>query len=316
MSRGHAYALGALAATLTALPAHARAPFPVAYAGSMGVVMDRALGPAFCRRHHCVYQGLGQGAYGLARRIAAHALATDAFLAITPGPIRLLQKAHLVTRAIPIASTQMAIAYSTAGPYRALFRRVREGLIPWYRALETPGVRFGRTDPRTDPQGRNIVFTLQLAARYYHKPGLARAILGPLINTRQIFSEPTLLARLEAGQIAASSTYLSAARSLHLSAIRLPAPINLSDPALATRWYRQARLVFEQKGVRRIVHPQPLVFYAAVPEDAPDPALGRAFLRFLISPAGQKRLRQAGYGPPLGAALTAPRAPSTRRRSP
>ena len=46
----------------------------VAYAGSMGVVMDSAAGPAFAKDHHATYQGIGQGSYALARLLAAHQL--------------------------------------------------------------------------------------------------------------------------------------------------------------------------------------------------------------------------------------------------
>ena len=48
----------------------AATPLHVAYAGSMGAVMDMHLGPAFAKTHHVTYQGEGQGAYGLAHLIA------------------------------------------------------------------------------------------------------------------------------------------------------------------------------------------------------------------------------------------------------
>lgn len=35
------------------------------YAGSMGVVMDKALGPTFAHKENLTYQGQGQGAYGM-----------------------------------------------------------------------------------------------------------------------------------------------------------------------------------------------------------------------------------------------------------
>ncbi|MGC8504778.1 MAG: hypothetical protein ACP5MM_08290 [Acidithiobacillus sp.] len=41
--------------------AMAATPLQVAYAGSMGAVMDLHLGPAFAKAHHVTYQGEGQG---------------------------------------------------------------------------------------------------------------------------------------------------------------------------------------------------------------------------------------------------------------
>jgi len=288
---------------LAAGPAWAKPALQIAYAGSMGAVMDHHLGPAFCKIHGCTYEGQGQGAYGLAHRIAARTLPTDVFISITSGPIQVLKRAGLLTEAIPVASTQMVIAYSPTSPYARLFRQAARGKTPWYKVLVRPGIRFGRTDPQTDPQGQNIEFTFQLAQRYYHEPHLVANILGPLMNARQIFTEPSLLARLEAGQIAASSSYLSAARSLHLPYIKLPSEINLSDPQFTKSWYSHARLTLIVHGRRQALRPQPLVFYATVPKDAPHPQLGLTFIRFMQSPAGQKMFQVAGYDKPHGGPL-------------
>ncbi|MHB0874197.1 MAG: substrate-binding domain-containing protein, partial [Acidithiobacillus ferrooxidans] len=89
-----------VAASLLGLSPQAMAKdLHVAYAGSMGTVMDLHLGPAFAKAHSVQYQGEGQGAYGLARLIAAHKLRTDVFVSITPGPIEVLIKAGLVKEA-------------------------------------------------------------------------------------------------------------------------------------------------------------------------------------------------------------------------
>jgi molybdate/tungstate transport system substrate-binding protein len=38
----------------------------------------------------------------------------------------------------------------------------------WWEVLQEPGFRFGRSDPSADPQGRNIIFTMMLAAKQYN----------------------------------------------------------------------------------------------------------------------------------------------------
>jgi len=201
---------------LPAAASRAATVLRVAYAGSMGVVMDRYLGPAFAQAEGIDYQGIGQGAYGLARLLAAKALRADVFVSITPGPIVVLQQAGLIDRAVPIASTQMVIAYSPRSRFAPMLRAAAQGRRPWWQVLQTPGLRFGRTDPAVDPQGQNIIFTMLLAERFYHQSDLVQRILGSVQNPAQIFTEPSLLSRLQAGQLDAASSYRSAAISHHL----------------------------------------------------------------------------------------------------
>jgi molybdate/tungstate transport system substrate-binding protein len=270
----------------------------------MGVVMDRVLGPAFADANHVTYQGVGQGAYALARLLAARQMQADVFVSITPGPIRVLQQAKLVGAAVPVASTRMVIAYSPRSRFAPALNEAAQGRGRWWEILRTQGLRFGRTDPLTDPQGQNIIFTMELAERYYHTPGLARAVLGPVINPAQIFAEPSLLSRLEAGQIDASSGYHSAVASHRLPYVSLPPEINLGDPAYDADWYARVSVALPQSdGTERTVRPQPLVFYAAVLGDAPDPELGRRFLDFLTGARGQDLLRSHSYDPPKGGLL-------------
>ncbi|MDE3211512.1 MAG: substrate-binding domain-containing protein [Pseudomonadota bacterium] len=293
-----------LAWALTGNAAAAATPLTVAYAGSMGAVMDKGLGPAFDRLHGTTFQGIGQGAYGLARQLAAKQLRADVFVSITAGPVGILQQAGLLGRALPIASTQMVIAYSPRSRFAARLAAASRDGMPWYEVLQLPGLRFGRTDPATDPQGRNIVFTMLLAQRYYDRPGLARKILGPVRNPAQIFTEPSLLSRLEAGQIDASSGYLSAAVSHRLPYIRLPAQINLSDPAMVAHWYATTHFdITLPNGRTDTLATQPLVFYAGVMKDAAHPRQARRFIAFLRSAQGQRRLQDYGYSPPMGNAL-------------
>jgi molybdate/tungstate transport system substrate-binding protein len=283
-----------LAASLS--PAAAQGTIRVAYAGSMGVVMDRFLGPDFAKANNATYQGIGQPAYALARLMIGKKLQADVFITITPGPAQLLEKAGLVSQAVPVASTSMVIAYSPKSKYAAAFA----GSTPWWKVLETPGLRFGRTDPATDPQGQSIIFAFLLAERYYHQPGLAQKILGPYENPAQIFTEPSLLSRLEAGQVDASSGYESAVKSDHLSFVRLPDEINLSNPAMVPDWYSKVHFSITRGGKAQVLSTQPLVFYACVLKNAANPALAQKFVAFLESPAGQKAFQANGYGVPKG----------------
>ena len=268
----------------------------------MGAVMDRALGPTFASAEQISYHGIGGGAYGLARLLASKRLRADVFISITSGPIRTLERAHLVRTIAPIASTQMVIAYTPKSRFAKALKLAASRKLAWWRVLETPGLRFGRTDPATDPQGQAIIFTAELAANVYHQPDLVARILGASRNPAEIFTEASLLSRLQSGEIDAASGYASAVRSLHLPYITLPATINLSDPSLAAE-YAHATLHIDVRGERKTLHPQPLVFYAVVLTNARHPRLAQTFLAFLRSKEGRALLSTYGYQPPNGMAV-------------
>src|ERR1700738_3877534 len=281
--------------------AQAADAFRVAYAGSMGALMDRFIGPAFAKANAVEYQGIGQGAYGLARQLEGRLLQADVFVPITPGPVDIVKKAGMIGPAVPVASTQMVIAYSPKSKFVPEFEAAAQAKKSWYDVLQTPGLRFGRTDPATDPQGQNIIFTMLLAQNFYKLPGLADKILGGYQNPQQIFTEPSLLSRLEAGQIDASSGYLSAATSHHLPFITLPDEINLSNPEMEAQWYKNVQFSITLPGGKTVtLNTQPLVFYATVLKDSKQPALAAKFVQFMQSPEGQKLLEDNGYSPPKG----------------
>lgn len=300
-----AVALGGLLLT-TSASSFAAEDFRVAYAGSMGVVMDKFLGPAFATQQHVNYQGQGEGAYGLARLLASGKATADVFVSITPGPVEILQKAGLVDEAIPVASTRMVIAYnpkSQFAPALAASNRP-DATTPWWQVLKQPGLKFGRTDARVDPQGQNIIFSVMLAEKYYKQPGLSNAVLGDVQNPAQVYGEGGLLTRLQAGQLDAASGYESATLSAKLPYVALPDEINLSNPAFTKTWYDTVSLnLTDSKGQPQTVSPQPLVFYAAVLKHAPDHKRAEAFVDFLRSAKGQALFRQNGYGQPKGEAL-------------
>jgi molybdate/tungstate transport system substrate-binding protein len=233
-------------------------------------------------------RGQAQGASGLAALIAGGSIHPDVFISVTPGPVQTVQKAGKADRAFPIAHTEMAIAYSPQSRFAA---KLKDG--PWWRALLEPGLRFGRTDPVTDPQGRNIIFTMQLAARYYHQPDLVRQVLGDTINPRQIFTEPSVEARLQSGQLDAASAYKIQPAAFHLPYITLPEEINLGSSRLLDD-YRQASLTLGDK----TYHPEPLVYYAMALKDAAHPKDAARFVEWLQGPQAQQILRQSFYDPP------------------
>jgi molybdate/tungstate transport system substrate-binding protein len=295
VTRRHAIALSsALAAAGFAQRAEAAEKITVAFAGSMGVVMDKGIGPAFEAKTGTQFQGIGQAALGLAHLLVAKSLVADVFVSVSPAPIKLVEAAKLTADAVPIASTEIVLAYSPKSKFAAALADQGD---KWTDILGQPHLRFGRTDPNTDPQGQYVLYTLQLASLYYKKPGLAAQIAG---GEQEIFAEPSLLARLQDGEIDATLGYESAVISQKLPYVKLPPEINFSDPALAKTWYGKASLSVQAKGVTKTVHPGPLVFYAAILANAPNPKAAAAFVDFLQGAEGQALLAKYGYNPGKG----------------
>jgi molybdate/tungstate transport system substrate-binding protein len=269
----------------------AQTTLDVAYAGSMSSVMEGPIRRAAAASLGFEVHGRAQGASGLAALIAGGSIHPDVFISVTPGPIQTVQKAGKVDRAYPIAHTEMAIAYSPGSQFAAKFK---EG--SWWRALLEPGLRFGRTDPVTDPQGRNIIFTLQLAERFYHQPDLAKRVLGDTINPKQIFTEPSVEARLQSGQLDAASAYKIQPAAFKLPYITLPEEINLGSSRLA-KDYQQASLTLGDK----TYHPEPLIYYASALKDAAHPKEAARLVEWLQGAPAQEIFRQFSYDPPADA---------------
>jgi len=151
------------------------------------------------------------------------------------------------------------------------------------------------------PQGLNIIFTMQLAASYYQQPQLAEKILGPQINAEQIFQEAEVMARLQAGQLDASSAYKTQPAAMGLPYLPLPSKINLGDAALEPQ-YRKATVTLNGKPL----HPWPLVFYATVLNDASEPALAKRFVDWLSGAEARAKFSSYHYDDPGGAAALIP----------
>ena len=283
-----------------ACPARAQAltPLDVAYAGSMGSMMEGPIKTGAAQTLQIDMHGRALGSDALAKLIVAGSITADVFIPVTPGPMMTVLKGGKANIATPIARTEMVIAYSPKSKYARQFADAAAGKrasMPWWRILQQPDVRFGRTDPATDPQGRNIMFTLQLAEAYYKQPGLAQSILGQTINPMQIFSEPTVEARLQSGELDAASAYKIQPGPFNLPFVPLPPEINLGSDARRDRYAQQS---LEIGGVTR--HPEPLVYYAAVLDGSAHKDKALAFVDWLKE-SGQAIFRHYFYDPPTGA---------------
>lgn len=295
----------ALGAAVTALPLRLEAadlsPIDVAYAGSMGSMMEGPVKAAVAEKLKLEMRGRAQGSSALAQLIVSGNIRPDVFIPITPGPMLSVLRAGKAETAEPVAHTEMVIAYSPRSRFAPRFEAAAKGKANWWEILEEPGFRFGRTDPITDPQGRNIIFAMMLAAKIYRQKDLVDKILGPAINEKQIFSEPTVQARLQSGELDAASAYKIQPGPFNLPYIALAKEINLSGQNVHTE-HPDVTLTLGGKTYT----PEPLIYYAAVLKDAPNVRGAQAFTKWLKGREAQSIFGRYFYDPPgEGSALHA-----------
>ena len=246
--------------------------------------------PGFC--------GRAQGSNALAQLIIGGSIRPDVFISVTPGPMQSVLKAGKATVAEPIAHTEMVIAYSPRSRFASRFDQAakiarNETSYDVFQILQEPGLRFGRTDPVTDPQGRNIIFTAMLAEKALQKPGLAAKILGPTINEKQIFTESTVMARLQSGELDAASAYKIQPGPFNLPFIQLPPTVNLSGEKMQSR-HPAVKLTVGEKTWT----PESLIYYGAALTTAPNPGGAASLLNWLKGAEAQRIFRQYQYDPP------------------
>lgn len=271
----------------------------VAYAGSMGSIMEGPLRAAAARTLKLELHGRGQGSSALAQLIVGGSIRPDVFVPITPEPMRSVLRAGRATLAKPIAHTEMVIAYSPKSRFASKFDAVK-GTENCWEILRDPGLRFGRTDPVTDPQGRNIIFTMMLAAKRFKQSDLVERVLGPTINDKQIFSESTVQARLQSGQLDAASAYKIQPGPFHLPYVTLPKEINLSGQDVQSD-HPDMSLTVGGKTYK----PEPLIYYVAVLKDASNPNGAMSFAEWLRGSEAQAIFKRFYYDPPSDAASLA-----------
>jgi molybdate/tungstate transport system substrate-binding protein len=286
-----------LAAVLAGFPGRSSAAglgvLDVAYGGSMTSVMEGPVKSAVARALHLEIHGRAQGSNALSNLIVGGSIRPDVLIAVTPGPVMTVLRAGKANSAEPIAHTEIVIAYSPKSRFAAKFEAAASGKAKWWEILQEPHLRFGRTDPIADPQGRNIIFTMTLAAKLYGQPNLVQNTLGPAINEKQIFSEPTVLARLQSGELDAASAYKIQPGPFKLPFIALPKSINLSSQDV-----REQNPDLKLTLGNSTYYPEPLIFYAAALNDAPNPKGASEFLQWLKSSEAQSIFRRYQYDPP------------------
>ena len=265
----------------------------VAYAGSLQLVNEQQVGPAFQTATGDRYQGRGGGSFGLAQNILGGEIRPNVFMSVGAAPIQELEP-KFTDWYVQFLASPLVIAYNPHTKYAGELQAIAVGRRPLkdlFQLMAQPGFHLGRTNPNTDPQGQAFVEMVELAQKQLGLPAASvQSVLHGTLSSPTIFAETGLDAQLQSGQLDAASAFLSQAIQLKLPYIALPASLDFGDPALASA-YAQASVKLSSG---KVVHGVPLVVDATILGQT-DYAVASAFLTFLLSPQGLGLYRKAGY---------------------
>lgn len=179
---------------------------------------------------------------------------------------------------IRFASNEMAIVFNEKSRYAQQINSKN-----WFDILLKSDVAFGRADPNADPCGYRSVLTLQLAEKYYKKPGLAKKIMGKDQNYMRP-KEVDLLPLIESESIDYIFIYKSVAIQHQLKYITLPDEINLKNPAFAALYATvSTRINGKEPGQKETVKGEPMIYGVTILRDAPNKEAAIAFVRYLLT---------------------------------
>jgi molybdate/tungstate transport system substrate-binding protein len=269
----------------------------VAYASSLEYLNEKVVSPAFTSAEGYKFSGRGASSGDLETDIASGEISPNVFQSVGGDNITPLQP-KFTKWYVQYAGTSIVVAYNPNGPHAAEFKAIADGSKPictlFSSALQTPGLKLGRTDPNVDPQGRDFIYMLQLAQSYCHLPSDTVAkILGTsdfgTASSSQIYAESSLDATLQSGQLDAASAFITQAIELHLAYIKLPDAISLASAADAAA-YKKATVKLEN-GTVKSGSPQVIDITTI---GTPTPA-GIAFVKYTLSPTGLAQYKAGGF---------------------
>jgi molybdate/tungstate transport system substrate-binding protein len=248
----------------------------VLYAGSLVSLMTKQLDPAFHTAAGYSVTGESAGSTALVTDIKGKVYKGDVFISASPKATATLMGASngdWVTWYVSFASSNVVLGYNANSKFASVIKSE-----PWYKAITTPGLKLGFTDPATDPKGKLVAEALSDTATSQHLPALTT-----IENDKgDVFPEETLVARLQAGQLDAGFFY---------SAEAVPASIP-TVPLTGTTDLKATYTISTLAG-------------------APNEAGAEAFVAYLLSPAGTALLQQDGFDLIAPPTVTGTGVPST-----
>jgi molybdate/tungstate transport system substrate-binding protein len=231
----------------------------VLYAGSLVNLITKQVGPAFQTASGYSVTGAGAGSTALVTDIKGKVYKGDVFISASPTATKTLigsANGDWVSWYVSFASSNVVLGYNPKSKFASVIKSE-----PWYKAITTPGLKLGFTDPATDPKGKLVAEALSDTAKAKNLPALTT-----IENDKgDVFPEETLVARLQAGQLDAAFFYTVEAT-----------PVSIPTVPLTGADLKATYTISTLKG-------------------APNEPGAEAFTAYLLGPSGQAVLKQDGF---------------------
>lgn len=170
----------------------------------------------------------------------------------------------------------------------------------WYEILQKEGIAWGHSDPNLDPCGYRSLMVLQLAEKFYDKPGLYEKLIAnrPEKNIRPKSVE--LISLLQSGNMDYAWEYLSVAVQHNLKYITLDDHINLGSYKMDP-FYKHAKVEVTGKKPGQTIDRigKSITYGITLLDDAANKEAAVEFLKYLFSPEGGLEVLKSMGQPPF-----------------
>jgi molybdate/tungstate transport system substrate-binding protein len=167
----------------------------------------------------------------------------------------------------------------------------------WWEVLSRDDVTIGHSDPAVDPGGYRAVMTQQLGAEEFEGSALYdQATYEKLRENSEVptGTETKLKGQLESGALDYAFYYQSISSTADMPYIDLQAQVDLSK---ATSKYAEHYAKAEVETDSGTFTGAPIAYGMTVPNVAPNPEAGAAWIEYFGSDAGQSVLEELGLVP-------------------
>jgi molybdate/tungstate transport system substrate-binding protein len=209
---------------------------------------------------------------------------------------------------VVFGATSEVLAYQPGNP---AFVGATSANWPSYLINATASVPLGIWNASTDPNGYNEIFSMMLQGMLYDGGNIS-AVYGHFYSgapgsfatgrsSTRIEHEGMAASLLSTGVVSAVITYRSYAVTNHLAYIPFNPIVGLAanNTSALADYALLSTMITPSLGVFEKVVPAPVLFAATVPRNAPNPALGAAFLHLLLSPQGAAFLSRGDAFTPI-----------------
>ncbi len=180
--------------------------------------------------------------------------------------------------AVQFASNEMSLAYMPGSAYSDEINESN-----WYDIIAREDVRYGRSNPDSDPCGYRTVLSLKLANSYYPHGIDLDGILSK--DHKYIRPKETdLLALLETNTIDYMFIYSSVAVQHNLKYVKLPDSLNLGNPQLEDLYATvSVDIAGKKPGAVLTLSGHTMIYGFTLPLNSSNPELGKKFAEFLLN---------------------------------